>query len=247
LKLADVAIAVNSAMDIAKENADIVLLNKSLNVVINGVKYGRSIFVNINKYIRYTMVSNFGNFIALAALYLLSTDLPILPIQVLLTSVIADIPLVTISSDTVEDAQVVRPEKHNVRELIFISLILGIPTALFELFYFLIVRSQPQKFVETSLYIFLTFLGLIIFYAIRNRENFWKARRPSRLLSISFLLAFVFSLTIIYIPQFQAWFSFVPLSAMSVAVILMLMILYFFVADFVKVQYYRILAKKMAA
>ena len=69
LKLADVAIAVNTATDIAKENADIVLLNKDLEVIINGIKYGRTIFVNINKYIKYTMVNNFGSFMALAVLY----------------------------------------------------------------------------------------------------------------------------------------------------------------------------------
>lgn len=244
LKLADVAIAVDSAMDVTKENADIVLLNKSLEVVINGIKYGRSIFVNINKYIKYTMVSNFGNFIALAVLYLLSTKLPILPIQVLLTTVITDIPLVTISSDTVEDDEVVRPEKHNTRELILLSLILGVPTALFEIFYFLGIRSMPQQYVATSLYIFFTFLALIIFYAIRNKENFWKTKQPSHLLNISFLLAFVFSLAIIYVPQFRAWFSFVPLQATSVGIILTLMILYLSAIDFVKVQYYRVQSRK---
>jgi Mg2+-importing ATPase len=238
LKLADVAIAVNSAMDIAKENADIVLLNKGLEVVINGIHYGRSIFVNINKYIKYTMVSNFGNFIALAALYLMSTALPLLPVQVLLTSVLTDIPLITVSSDTVEDSEVVRPEKHDVRELVFISLILGVPTALFEIFYFVIIRSQPQGTIETSLYVFLTFLSLIIFYAVRNKENFWKAKPASLLMNCSFIVAFIFSLGIIYIPQFQQWFSFVPLTATSLGLILLLMICYFFATDFVKVLYY---------
>ncbi len=240
LKLADVAIAVNTATDIAKENADIILLNKSLEVVVSGIQYGRSIFVNINKYIKYTMVSNFGNFIALAALYLLSSNLPILPIQVLLTTVITDVPLVTISSDTVEENEVVRPEKHNVRELMLISLILGIPTALFEIFYFLIIRSNPERFVATSLYVFLTFLAMIVFYAVRSRGSFWRGGKPSGLLNVSFLLAFAFSLGIIYVPQFQDWFSFVPLPVESVTVIVVLMLFYFMVADFAKTRYYKI-------
>jgi Mg2+-importing ATPase len=239
LKLAHVAIAVNSAMDIAKENADIVLLNKSLEVIINGIKYGRSIFVNINKYIKFTMVSNFGNFIALAVLYLMSKGLPMLPIQVLLTSVLTDLPLITVSSDTVEDNEVVRPEKHDTRDLVLISLILGIPTALFEVFYFLMIRSEPIPYVATCLYVFFTFLALIIFYAIRNKENFWKTKQPSSLLNISFLITFIFSLVIVYVPVFQKWFSFLPLSMISVASILALMIIYFFVADYVKVWYYR--------
>ena len=240
LKLADVAIAVNTATDIAKENADIVLLNKSLEVVVSGIQYGRSIFVNINKYIKYTMVSNFGNFIALAALYLLSSDLPILPIQVLLTTVITDLPLVTISSDTVEASEVVRPEKHNVRELMLISLILGMPTALFEIFYFLTIRANPERFVATSLYVFLTFLAMIVFYAVRSRNSFWRSGKPSTLLNISFLAAFAFSIGIIYVPQFQDWFSFVPLPVESVTVIVVLMLFYFMVADFAKTRYYKI-------
>jgi len=239
LKLAHVAIAVNSAMDIAKENADIVLLNKSLEVIINGIKYGRSIFVNVNKYIKFTMVSNFGNFIALAVLYLMSASLPILPIQVLLTSVLTDLPLITVSSDTVEDEEVVRPEKHDTHDLVLLSLILGIPTALFEIFYFLMIRSEPAPYVATCLYVFFTFLALIIFYAIRNKENFWKTKQPSSLLNIAFLITFIVSIAVVYIPVFQKWFSFLPLSMASIAVIVVLMVIYFFAVDYVKVWYYR--------
>lgn len=238
LKLADVAIAVNSATDIAKENADIVLLNRSLEVVVNGIKYGRSIFVNINKYIRYTMVSNFGNFIALSTLYLFSADLPMLPIQVLLTTVITDIPLITIYSDTVEESEVVRPEQHNVKELVFISLILGVPTALFELFYFMIIHNEPLPHLQTNLYLFFTLIGLIVFYAVRNKRHFWKAAAPSTLVNASFASGFIFSLAIIYTQLFQGWFSFVPLRATSIGLILVLMLFYFFAADFVKVWYY---------
>lgn len=243
LKLADVAIAVNSATDIAKENADIVLLNKSLEVIINGIKYGRSIFVNINKYIKYTMVSNFGNFIALAVLYLYSANLPILPIQVLLTTVITDIPLISIYDDSVEDGEVVRPEKHDVKELVLISLVLGIPTALFELLYFFIIRSLPQAYIQTSLYAFFTLIGLIIFYAIRNKQNFWKAKPPPALVNISFTIGFIFSFAIIYARVFQDWFSFVPLSAATTATILIMMAVYFFAADWVKVWYFEAIAK----
>ncbi len=239
LKLADVAIAVNTATDIAKENSDIVLLNKSLEVIVNGIKYGRSIFVNINKYVAYTMVSNFGNFIALGVLYLLSTELPLLPVQVLLTSVVADIPLIAVSTDTVDDAEVMRPEKHNMKEIMLLSLVLGVPTALFEIFYFVLVKSQPEKQAQTSLYVFITFLSFVVFYAIRNRGHFWKTRAPSHLLNVSFLLASVFSLAIVYIPQFQSWLSFASLPTGSVITIFALMAVYLFALDFAKVFYYR--------
>ena len=185
------------------------------------------------------MVSNFGNFIALGVLYLLSTDLPLLPIQVLLTSVVADVPLITISTDTVDDSEVVRPEKHNMKELILLSLVLGVPTALFELLYFALIASQPERLAQTSLYVFITFLSFVVFYAIRNRDHFWKTKTPSHLLNFSFLLASAFSLAIIYIPQSQTWFSFVPIAFMSVITIFILMITYLFALDLVKVLYYR--------
>ena len=188
LKLADVAIAVNTAMDIAKENADIVLLNRSLEVIINGVKYGRSIFVNINKYIRYTMLNNFGMFVALSALFLFSTTLPILPVQVLLTNLFGDAPLTTVSTDTVDDEEIVRPEQHDLRELMRLSLILGIPTALFEILYFVLIHAQSEHIVQTSLYLFFTFQALIIFYAIRNTDHFWKTKAPPLTLNLAFLV-----------------------------------------------------------
>ena len=145
LKLADVSIAVDSATDIAKESADIVLLNKSLEVIINGITDGRSIFVNINKYIKYTMASNFGMFIALSVLYLFSATLPILPIQILLNSLLSDLPLTTVYSDKVDDDEVVKPEKHDVTELLLISVVLGLPTGLFERVSFLVLQGARSE------------------------------------------------------------------------------------------------------
>jgi Mg2+-importing ATPase len=239
LKLADVAIAVNTATDIAKETADIVLLNKDLQVIINGITYGRTIFVNINKYIKYTMVNNFGSFMALAVLYLFSRDLPLLPIQVLLTNVLTDIPLVTIYSDTVEDSDVIKPERHNVKELLFISLILGIPTALFELLYYMLIRFQPTAVIQTSLYVFFTCTALIVFYAFRNNGFFWKVKAPSLLLNTSFFLTFIIAISSIYIPLLQHWFHFVALPVQSLIVLVAVTVIYFFILDSMKVLYYR--------
>ena len=243
LKLADVAIAVNSATDIAKENADIVLLNKSLEVIIGGVKYGRLIFVNINKYIRYTMINNFGMFISLSVMYLLSKSLPILAVQVLLNNLFGDIPLITVSADTVDNQEVVRPEKHNIRDLMSLSLVLGVPTALFELVFFVVVHAKPTPLLQTSLYLFFTFQALIIFYAIRNKDHFWKTKKPPLVLNVSFLIAFVLSLVVIYIPTFQTWFSFVPLPMGSILTIIGFAVFYFFATDAVKVWFYKSLVK----
>ncbi len=245
LKLADVAIAVNSATDIAKENADIVLLNKGLGVIINGIQYGRSVFININKYIRHTMVSNFANVIALSVLYLFSAGLPLLAIQILLTSIITDIPMVAIASDNVDDSEVIRPEKQNIKDIVGVPLILGIPSALWYLFYFLTIRHQSPVIIETSLYLFFTLTALVVFYSVRSKVNFWNATKPSSLLNAAFISAFVFSIAIIYIKPFQIWFSFAPLSPISLATILILTIGYLFIIDITKAWYYRYQDREM--
>ena len=244
LKLADVSIAIGSATDIAKESSDIVLLNESLEVVVNGIKYGRLVFANINKYIKYTMINNFGSFMALSVLYLtLSMGLPILPLQILLTNIVTDIPLVSMSSDIVEEEEVKKPGKHNIKDLIIISLILGVPTALFELFYFLYIKSQSQIAIQTSLFLFFSFIALIVFYSIRSRKIFWKAKASPKLVNILFSLAFLFFLAIVYIPATQQWFSFYPLGIIAIITILLLTIIYFLVIDIIKVWYYKHLDK----
>ncbi len=234
LKTADVAIAVDSATDIAKESADIVLLSKSLEIIINGIKYGRAVFVNINKYIKYAMSNNFGVFVGLSVLYLFSVNLPILPVQMLLNNLIGDIPLTMISTDSVENDEVARPEKHNVKNLVFVSFLLGIPTALFEILYFVMIKKEAAAIAQTSLYVFFTFQALIIFYAVRNKDHFWKAKAPPFFLNMSFLSAFVFSLAVIYVPRLQTMFSFVPLPVSSIGIIFGLMVFYFIAVDYLK-------------
>jgi Mg2+-importing ATPase len=239
LKAADVGIAVDSATDIAKESADIVLLNEGLEVLIAGIHYGRSIFVNINKYIKYTMVGNWGNFFALATLYVFASDLPLLPVQVLLTSLITDIPLIMIAGDAVDAAEVERPEKRDVRGLFLISLVLGVPTALFELFFFGTLQARPAPFARTAFFLYLTFIQLAVIFSVRCRDFFWKGQRPWPVLTAAFAAAFVFSLALPYLPVFRSVFYFVPLPAFEVVRILLLTVLYFVVVDTVKVLHYR--------
>ena len=191
------------------------------------------------------MVGNFGNFLALSALYLGSTALPLLPIQILLTNLLTDIPLISIASDTVGPDEIVKPTKHKPRELVLISLILGVPTALFELAYVAILAAHPQSVAtaQTGLYIFLS-LQLVIFFSIRNRGYFWKAHRPSNLLILSFSFAFIVSLSLIYIPWVQNIFSFTALPFSDIGIVLGMTVGYFILLDVVKVLYYRMVASQ---
>jgi P-type Mg2+ transporter len=230
---------VDTATDVAKESADIVLLNQDLGVIINGIQQGRIIFLNIDKYLKYTMVGNFGNFFALAILYLLALNLPLLPVQLLLTSLITDLPLITIASDRVDSKEATRPEKYNTRSLLSISLVLGSCTTLFELLYFALVSSRSLIFVQTSMFLFLTLLPLIVIVSIRNHDYFWRGTRPSTLLATAVALAFVVSFALPYIPLTAHLFSFTPLPLQEVAIVVGLALVYLVVLDVIKVQYYK--------
>jgi P-type Mg2+ transporter len=240
LKLADVAIAVNNATDVAQDSADILLLRNDLGVIINGISYGRSIFSNINKYIRFTLVGNFGNFFAISALYLVSgADLPLLPIQLVLTNLMTDLPCITIATDNVSPAELVLPSKFNVHSLMFISMFLGTITALFEIMYYAIIKDQPIGIAQTGLYLFLTLTGLIVIFSIRNKDHFWRAPKLSKAMTISFAVVTFISVVTIYIGVTKRLFSFSSLPVGILAITLGVAIFYVFVLDTVKTWFYK--------
>lgn len=239
LKLADVAIAVSNATDVAQASADILLLRSDIGVIINGIKYGRGIFANINKYIRYTMIGNFGNFFALSGLYLISASLPLLTIQLLLTNLLGDVPLVAIATDNVGVEELARPSKYNGRSLIFISLFLGSFTALFEIFFFAVVKNQPLGITQTSLYLYLTLIGFAIIPSVRGREHFWKAPKLSKSLAWAFTVDIIISVLIVYLAPTQSLFFFSALSFSMIATIVAMTLVYLIVLDYFKVWFYQ--------
>ncbi|MHB1865342.1 MAG: cation-translocating P-type ATPase [Candidatus Saccharimonadales bacterium] len=239
LKLADVAIAVNNATDVAQESADILLQRDNLEVIIGGIKYGREIFANINKYIRFTLVSNWGNFFALSALYLLSVSgLPILTVQLLLTSLLTDLPCVAIATDNVEN-DLGSPSKFNIHSLMFISIFLGALTSIFEIMYYAIIKSQNEHVASTGLFLFLTFSGLIVIFAIRNKDHFWRAASLSKPMKLAFLIVSIFTVALVYIPYTKKILHFASFSFSLFAVMAILTLMYFVIMDIVKVWFYK--------
>jgi Mg2+-importing ATPase len=240
LKLADVAIAVNNATDVAQESADILLLRNDLGVIVNGIKFGRTIFSNINKYIRYTMIANFGNFFALSALYLLSsTTLPLLPIQLILISLLTDIPLITIATDNVEVAELQRPSKYNTHALMFISIFLGSFTALFIIMFYTIVNEQPIGIEQTALFLFINLTGLIIIFSVRNKDHFWKAPEISWQLKTAVYSVGFLSIGIIYLSFARHFLTLTKLPLKILLITLVSVLIYLFVLDLIKVWFYR--------
>ena len=240
LKLADVAIAVNNATDVAKNSADIILLRQGLSVIIDGIKSGREIFLNINKYIRFTFISNWGNFFALSTLFLsLSRSLPIFSVQILLTSLITDLPCIAIGTDNVSIDELRRPSRFNVRNILVGSMLLGSITAFFEVIFYNFIKSNDINLTSTCLYLFLTLTALVVIFTVRNSSYFFRAPRLSKSLLYGFVFTFILSLIILYIPYLNSYLKLVKLPLFDIVKILLFTLVYFLVIDLLKSLWYK--------
>lgn len=237
LKLADVAVAVHNATDVAKESADIVLLEDDLGVIMKGIRYGRSIFVNINKYIKHAMIGNIGNFFSLAFFYVVfAVDLPMLPIQLLIANLIQDMPLMSIFSDSVEDEEVKQPQAiSQVKSIMKTSLGLGAFTAVYYLLYFLFLGTEATALTQTNLFLFFNFTQLLIILSVRSKQFLWKGRRPSKLLLGSILLFVAGSVAMTYIPFIAGFMGFAPLPATEFITLTAVSVAFIILLDITKV------------
>jgi Mg2+-importing ATPase len=132
LKTADVGVSVDTAVDIAKESADIILLEKSLLVLEEGVLEGRKVFGNITKYIKMGASSNFGNMFSVLGASAWLPFLPMAPIQVLTNNLLYDFSQTAIPTDHVDDDYLTRPRKWNIRDIAKFMIILGPVSSIFD-------------------------------------------------------------------------------------------------------------------
>jgi len=178
LKLAHVGLVVENASDIARDTADLVIMNKSLEVIVDGIREGRIIFANTMKYIRATLTSNFGNFYALAFSTLFIPYLPMLPIQILLLNLLSDFPMITIATDTVDKEEVRRPKQYELKGLLRLSIILGIISTIFDFAFFFVFKEYGEGNLQTLWFMGSILTELILLFSIRTMKPFWKSSRP---------------------------------------------------------------------
>lgn len=239
LKAANVALAVDHASDVAREAADIILLRKDLRVIVDGVREGRAIFTNIVKYVKYTLIGNFGNFIAVALVSLLIDELPMLPIQLLLVNLLTDLPLVSVAADSVDADEVRRPMRFDLRELAFIAVFLGLVSSFFDIAYYALNRGEGTDAVRTLWFLFSVLTEIALIYAIRTRGPFWKAARPPLAMTALGLVTAAAALAATFLPSVRDAFRFVPPTAAQLWGVVALAAAYFAVTESVKLTYVR--------
>ena len=184
LRAADVGISVDSAVDIAKESADLILLEKSLLVLEEGVLEGRNVFANIQKYIRMGASSNFGNMFSVLGASIFLPFLPMAPIQVLTNNLLYDFSQVPIPTDNVDPEQVAKPAPWSMKDLTRFILFLGPCSSIFDYTTFFIMLYvfgcwDPAKaaLFQTGWFVESLVTQTLIIHVIRtNRIPFLQSR-----------------------------------------------------------------------
>jgi Mg2+-importing ATPase len=236
LKAADIGISVNSATDVAKESADIILTEKSLLVLKEGILEGRKTFGNTMKYVLMGLSSNFGNMFSVAAATLFLPFLPMLPVQILLNNFLYDTSQIAIPSDRVDASYIERPQRWNFKMIYRYMFIFGITSSVFDLFtfwllykYFAVTEAQFRTgwFMES-----LATQILVVFIIRTHHTPFFKSK-PSAKLVFSTLICLSLGWLLPYLP-FAGRIGFQPLSFFVMAGISGLVIGYLFCAELVK-------------
>lgn len=234
LRLANVALVVKGAADIAKESADIVLLQRNLGIIIDGVREGRTIFANILKYLRITLTSNFGNFASVALASLFLPFVPLLPIQILLLNLLSDFPMIAVATDTVDNEELAKPRSYDPRSVVLTTVAFGLLSSVFDLMLFAFLYREGAATTQTAWFVLSVLTEIILIFSLRTRFAFYRAKRPSWILMGLSLVAFIAVLIIPESALGKRVFGFSGESAIILPTIFVLTGLYFIATEYVK-------------
>ncbi|HEV8289521.1 MAG TPA: magnesium-translocating P-type ATPase [Candidatus Norongarragalinales archaeon] len=240
LKAADVGISVREAVGVAREAADMVLLNKSLHVIADGIEEGRVTFQNTTKYVDYTVSANFGNIISIAISSLFLPFFPLLPAQVLLTNLVTDGPTIAISSDNVDKDALRRPRHWNFDFIVRFMIFFGLVSTVFDLVTIFLLSNVLR--VEAVLFRTAWFLEsvlseIVILYSLRTRKPFYQSH-PSNMLVIASIATVALTFFILTYPPIASAFQFVPMPTWLLATILAIVGVYFAASELLKPVFY---------
>jgi P-type Mg2+ transporter len=239
LRTADVGLSVDSAVDVAREAADLILLRKSLHVVHDGIIEGRRTFGNIMKYILMGTSSNFGNMFSMAGASLFLPFLPMLPSQILLNNLLYDLSQVTIPGDHVDLDYLKRPKKWSVAVIRRYMIWMGLVSSIFDFLTFGVLLwgfKAGAELFRTGWFIESLATQTLVIMVIRTRSAPWRSR-PSRALILSTTAAVAAGVMLPFTPLAAVLgFARPPLSLL--AMITFMVVLYLVSAEIVKRRLY---------
>lgn len=240
LHSADVGISVETAVDVAKNAADIVLLEKDLEVLVDGVQEGRVTFANTLKYVFMATSANFGNMFSMAGVSLFLPFLPLLPKQILLTNFLTDFPEMTIATDRVDPEMISAPKRWDIVAIRKFMIVFGLVSSFFDYLTFAILQWVLQVSHEqfrTGWFIESVVSASLIVLVIRTRNPFYKSR-PSKPLLFGTLSVIAVTLAIPYTSVAEI-FGLVPLPLEFMSLLFGIILLYISAAEIAKRRFYK--------
>ena len=240
LHAADVGISVESAVDVAKEAAEIVLLEKDLGVLVQGVREGRTTFANTLKYVFMATSANFGNMFSMAGVSLLLPFLPLLPKQILLTNLLTDFPEMTIATDNVDKEMVDYPRRWDIKAIRKFMMTFGLVSSVFDYLTFgalLLVFHSTQDQFRTGWFWESVCSASLIVLVIRSRKPFFRSM-PSKYLFVATLSTVVITLVLPF-TSLGLIFGFRPLPMSFLLLVAVIVTGYIISAEMAKAIFYK--------
>ncbi len=241
LRMADVGISINTAVDVAKEAADIILIKKSFRELIDGVIEGRKTFANTMKYIYMAVSSNFGNMISMTISSVFLPFLPMTAVQILLNNLLYESSQFSLSYDNVEPEYLNKPKPWNIGIIKKFMLTFGLTSTVFDLITFFMlfkVFSLNASGFQTGWFIESFITQSLVIFLIRSNKSFFKLEPANKIVVISMFSAIIVALSIA-LSSLGHYFGFSPLPPIILFVIVGIDICYFITVELVKKVFYR--------
>ena len=248
LHTADVGISVDSATDVARQAADLVLLEHDLGVLRDGVREGRRTLLNVDKYIRMATSSNFGNMMSMAAAALFLPFLPMRPVQILLNNFLYDLSELAIPTDRVDDAELLAPQRWDIDRIRNFMLAFGPLSSAFDLLAFWLlyaVLHTPEAVFQTAWFVQSMATQVLVIFVIRTGLAAWRDR-PSAWLVAASLCVVAAAVALPFLP-WSSVFGFVPLPRDVLLMVVVLTLAYLTVAEAMKHGFHRWVRRGAAA
>lgn len=253
MKTADVSISVDTAVDIAKESANIILLEKDLNVLATGITEGRKTYANMNKYIKMTISSNFGNVLSILFAAILLPFVPLAAAQILFLNLIYDITCGAIPWDRVDKKFFEKPRRWETKSIRRFMFWFGPTSSIVDILAFVLLHylflpklypglydSNPEQYIalfQTGWFIISMWTQSLIIHFIRTEHIPFIQSRPAPILFIFSIVGIGFITATPYIPGLNSMLKIAPLNPWFYLMLASLIILYITLVMIVRVIY----------
>lgn len=240
LRQSDVGLSVNTATDIAKETSDMILLEKSLDVICDGIIEGRKVYGNIIKYMKMALSADFGDVFSIMIASIFLPFLPLLPIQMLFQDFIYDFSQIGIPYDNVDEEFITFPKKWNTKGIAKFMIVMGITSSIIDVLAFLTFwhllgynSIDKESYFQTAWFVTSLITELMIIYNVRTSKGIFNSRPSKVLLSLTLLSSILTIVTPLLLHNVLS-FHFEILSIKFYLYLLSLVILYVLIVSIVK-------------